>query len=890
MSFNNEYKYKFSIVMAIYNVEKYLEEAILSVINQDIGFEESVQLILVNDGSPDNSKIICEKYKKLYPENIVYIEKENGGVSSARNEGMKYIEGKYMNFMDADDKISQCTLRKVFDFFEEVYEFTDIVSIKMEFFDAKVGEHILNYKYKKTKQVNLFKEYNMIQLSASSAFIKSCLKNQIEFDTKLKYAEDAYVINKILLKTGTMGVVSEAAYYYRRRTEESSAIQQSTNRKEWYIDYLKYFVLRLLKYSIDTIGYVPKFIQYTIMYELQWKFNIEKINNDVLSEQEQIEFLQLIQEILQFIDYDIIIEQKNISFAHKIYILELKEKKVFDNELKLVYSPANIDILYKENLVGSIHDEKIKIDFIDIKDGVLNLEGLVTKTLRNVDYIITVELNNKTFETKSIKRSFNEIKSLGKTIREVKGFKVEIPLDNTIKEQTLKVYLNIGKSKVRLKLNLGKFVRLNENLKNSYFKTKSHVIVYKYNSFIILKKGIKVNIGREYRLLLELLKYNELKSIAIRLFCLIAKKYKKNEIWLFMDRINKADENAEYLFKYSMKQNDGIKKYFVINNNCTDFNRMKEYGDVVPFNSIKHKLLLLLADKLISSQAEDGIRVPFMGKGKYLKSISDFKFVFLQHGIIKDDLSSWLNKYNKNLDMFVTSAKLEYESILKGDYFYNEDVVKLTGLPRYDNLNKLSNKQILIMPTWRKNLTLDYDQNTGVRKYNIKFKESKYFKTYYNLINNQSFIKAVKEKGYKIKFFLHPSMYQQINDFLPNNDVIIADCNESYQKVFNESDLLITDYSSVAFDFAYMKKPVIYYQFDRKEFFKGHTYTEGYFDYETMGMGPVIAEEEELIKHILQYLETHCAMNEKYKKRVDEFYKYTDRNNCERVYKEIIKL
>lgn len=115
---SHEHKYLFSIVMAVYNVEQYLEEAIESVINQTLSFENHVQLILVNDGSPDNSEETCLKYKEMYPDNIVYIRKENGGVSSARNEGLKYVEGKYVNFLDSDDKLSLNALAEVFSFFE----------------------------------------------------------------------------------------------------------------------------------------------------------------------------------------------------------------------------------------------------------------------------------------------------------------------------------------------------------------------------------------------------------------------------------------------------------------------------------------------------------------------------------------------------------------------------------------------------------------------------------------------------------------------------------------------------------------------------------------------------------------------------------------------------
>ena len=79
--------YDFSVIMAVYNVEVYLRQAIDSVISQTLGFEK-IQLILVDDGSSDKSGEICEKYASEYPDNIIVIHKENGGVASARNEGL----------------------------------------------------------------------------------------------------------------------------------------------------------------------------------------------------------------------------------------------------------------------------------------------------------------------------------------------------------------------------------------------------------------------------------------------------------------------------------------------------------------------------------------------------------------------------------------------------------------------------------------------------------------------------------------------------------------------------------------------------------------------------------------------------------------------------------
>ena len=95
--------YLFSVIMAIYNTGRYLDDSIGSIVNQTIGFT-NIQLILINDGSTDNSEEICLKYKNKFNSNIIYSKIEHSGVSISRNIGLKYALGKYINFLDADDK------------------------------------------------------------------------------------------------------------------------------------------------------------------------------------------------------------------------------------------------------------------------------------------------------------------------------------------------------------------------------------------------------------------------------------------------------------------------------------------------------------------------------------------------------------------------------------------------------------------------------------------------------------------------------------------------------------------------------------------------------------------------------------------------------------------
>ena len=93
---------KFSIIVPVYNVEKYLKKCLDSIIDQTY---KNYEVIVVNDGSPDNSQAIIEEYKKNYPNKIKAYNKQNGGLSDARNFGLQYTTGDYVIFVDSDDYV-----------------------------------------------------------------------------------------------------------------------------------------------------------------------------------------------------------------------------------------------------------------------------------------------------------------------------------------------------------------------------------------------------------------------------------------------------------------------------------------------------------------------------------------------------------------------------------------------------------------------------------------------------------------------------------------------------------------------------------------------------------------------------------------------------------------
>ena len=131
----SEYKYKISVIIPVYNCEKYIKSCVESLKKQTLPADD-FQVIFINDGSSDNGGEICANYARE-DKNIVYFAKENGGVSSARNKGIELAEGKYVMFLDADDTLSAGSLKALYNFFEAHYDEVDLVTYSIDYLNEK---------------------------------------------------------------------------------------------------------------------------------------------------------------------------------------------------------------------------------------------------------------------------------------------------------------------------------------------------------------------------------------------------------------------------------------------------------------------------------------------------------------------------------------------------------------------------------------------------------------------------------------------------------------------------------------------------------------------------------------------------------------------------------
>jgi CDP-glycerol glycerophosphotransferase (TagB/SpsB family) len=361
--------------------------------------------------------------------------------------------------------------------------------------------------------------------------------------------------------------------------------------------------------------------------------------------------------------------------------------------------------------------------------------------------------------------------------------------------------------------------------------------------------------------------------------------------WLFLDKDDKADDNAEHFYR-AIKDHPvhGPKSFFVLRQESRDWARLEAEGfQLLPFGSVVHKLALLNSAWLFSSHAAPFV-VNLLPK-KHYGDMLTHKFCFLQHGVTKDDQSAWLN--SRQIDLLVTAGRPEYESMVGGRYKYTAREVALTGFPRHDALlakKSAEPKTIIFMPTWRLHLAGKLIGKTSQRELNPMFASSDFCQQWNQVLSDAEFIDRLTKAGYRVVFIPHPNIKPYLHHFQLPPNMVVADLDSiSIQDYLADCALLLTDYSSITFDVAYLRRPVMYFQFDRADFFSGHTYAQGYYDYQLDGFGPLLEEATALKNEIVRHCGAQFQLEDIYRQRIDRFFAYDDDQNSTRLLKAVVE-
>lgn len=363
------------------------------------------------------------------------------------------------------------------------------------------------------------------------------------------------------------------------------------------------------------------------------------------------------------------------------------------------------------------------------------------------------------------------------------------------------------------------------------------------------------------------------------------RKYRR-DLWVLCDTENEARDNAYWLFCYIRREKPAQDVVYAIRKKSPDYARVCDIGEVVEYGSLKHWIYYLAASKNVSSQK--------MGKPNaaicYVLEVYGIlknKRAFLQHGIITADLSFLYYPHTK-MRLFVTSTYDEWKYVNE-KYGYPPGVVKELGLCRFDALHEMqvNKKQILLMPTWRMYIRNEISSSDEAQE-TARFRETDYFKYWDALLEDERFLRFIESENLTVIFYPHREMHRFLKCFhVTHPNITVAAWPEyDVQQLLKESAFLVTDYSSVAMDFAYMKKPLLYYQFDNEKFRSSH-HGVGYFDFKSDGFGPVCETPKEVVDALTGAYAKNFDNEERYLKRHEEYFDLWDAKNCERNYEAI---
>ena len=809
---------QYTVISAVYNVEKYLNDYFSSLTKQSLNFKKHIQLILVDDGSIDRSAEIIKQWQTRFPKNIHYFYKENGGQASARNFGLQHVRTEWVTFIDPDDFVSPnyfWEIDKVLHLEKEV----TLISTPIAIYKENTGSYSydtapLSYCFKDNiKKIRINDLKNKIQLSVCTALFKTKViqNNGLYFDEKIKpsFEDGKFVVDYFLAQENEyIYFLNTVYYFYRTREDNSSTTNTQWKKKEKYTDVFEYGYIVMFKNYMKKYGKIPLNIQFTFLYfAIQYIKLLIKNDQAInfLTNYERNKFLRLFYKCFEYIDRKTIMQfhLHGCSFFYKLGMINL-----FKNE-NIDFTMVYIDkIDYLNNL--------IEIYFYEKDD--VHMEYYI-----NGKYSFPVFRKEKSY-------SFLD----GFFINE---YRIWIPIDesSTILEIKSKSIVKITYNKQEY---TGQFL-LNTNIKN--------------NPISITKKP-----------------------------------------WIFIDKETKADDNAEHLYRYIAKEHPSQPIYFVLNKNSIDWSRLKNSNfNLLEFDSSLFKRIYEESSVIFSSHC-DKYFTEYFGRD----TLKDKKFVFLQHGVIMHDLSEWLNNVPK-IDIFCTSTIPEYNFIggEKSPYKYSYEV-KLTGLARHDMLMRKakkysSSKNILIMPTWRNYVVGSLKPGKVTRELNPDFKDTDYFKHWYKFLHSHEVKRILDDYGYTFTFIPHPNITDYLSLFnLPNYiESPINTGDFSIQDYLAKSCLLITDYSSITFDMAFLERCTLYYQFDADTFFSGnHTSKQGYFDYKRDGFGPISYNLQELLDNLQKFIKDRKKIHEPYTPRFKSLYPNRDGKNCKRIYDEVISL
>lgn len=909
---------RYEIIIAFQENKENLEKTVKSCVEQ---LKENDRVIILCK----EKKQELEKLKPVKKNKKRVLVKTVSDVPTGFNECVQESEAEFTIFMKEGDWLGEDFLEHAKQVMkdpeeqwideekeDEVGEIMDPMAVDLLFPQNFCDNQLVSEKPKKhvfskkaihgTYGIDLDKHYELLQTALYGTLIRTKFLKNYQFNKEIYFEYDTDVLLRMLNDEKKYLVTDQIEYYYVDPKENQVLYHIPAHDPRWYQESMEQYLLPLLEEGDRS----PFLQNYAVYYTLnRFLSNLDNRNKKQITDENSEEYFGLVKKVFDLIDDYYLLNQDQLGYLSKnpqilCMFLRIKYgisnvKYDYVNEVDEETGVEDLVMYYNGNRISSVNSHYFSITMMNYVDGKVWLDGSLISIFEQGNVEFFAEFNNEMIKVEDTD-AYSLTKYFGIPAYRRITYHLELNLNPDLKKQQVRFYAKHGDKKYLLRITFSDhWAKLSKSPRYSYWRFNKYLCHHAEQAIVFKKANLYNVLKRETQLQINLLKINTKNSrYALRLrwiYWITRPYFKKKKIWLMLDKLYKGGDSCEYLYRYSAKLNDGVTRYYVIDKNTPDYKKLVKDGyKPLVTNSLMHKLAFLNADLVLITNSH---LFPFNGftkdKSKYFRGFCNFSSMCLQHGLSVQKCAMAQRRIIDNTTGYFLASKYEYENLSKHAYGYGGfDVLKMTGIGRYDGLISNDKKQILLSPTWRMYNALPVTTSEGEQRgYNPEFKNTTYYHVYNNLINHERLIECAKKTGYKIKFLLHPILSSQVDDFTPNSEVEVIPSvgNLSYEKILTESSLMVTDYSGVQFDFAYMRKPIVYFH---PEELPPH-YEDGIFFYDTMGFGEICTKTEQLVDLLCDYMEHGCKMKEKYVERADDFFEYDDHNNCERIYHEIMK-
>ncbi|MGN1112504.1 MAG: CDP-glycerol glycerophosphotransferase family protein, partial [Acutalibacteraceae bacterium] len=569
-------------------------------------------------------------------------------------------------------------------------------------------------RFLSTGTVSVEENCNYIQPSANAVVFASRIFKERMFNPNIKYEYYQDYMMKLLLDNPVYGVVADEQYNFLKPQEDNALYHINAIYKDWYIDSLADFLIPLMEYAQQKKGEAPLFISFYIMYYFQARFlaNMNNRNKRAMTDNELKAFLAMVRKVLKNTNDGIILNKNR--FPAIMYSLEcalmFKEIKEGTAELNRVMVEDKRDAILSINdkesnvFVSRLSAMHIGIHILDYTDGRLLLDGSFRNVFIAQELNLYAVFNGKEYVLENNDR-YSLTKYFGISAYKKFTFHLELPLDSSKAVQKLQFFARVGSTVVPLNYSfLHHWAKLSVNPRDSYWCFNKYIAKHSAaeKAIIIEKSSRAKKLKAELKYLPQLFSESKKYFLFRLLYDVTIPFFKNKKIWLMYDKLYKGGDSCEYLYRATAKNNDGITKYYIIDKNTSDYKALKADGyKPVATRSLKHRLAFLHSDIVLITNSN---LFPFNGynmdRSRFIRGLCNFGSMCLQHGLTVQKCAMAQQRIIDNTKMYFIASKYEKGNLEHHAYNYKGfDIIKLTGIGRYDGLISNDKKQILLSPT-----------------------------------------------------------------------------------------------------------------------------------------------------------------------------------------------